>query len=98
MGKRKRKNYKPVPGYVQTLVFDGEAVDYTYLGRKRHFGSCEGSCYKEVNVVAQSDFEEGTPEWENDMIDNALDSFKGTDWSHVYSLSYKFEDDVYRSI
>lgn len=47
-----------------------------------------GIYYRGHYVNVGSNHKKGTDEWENDMINGALDTFRGTDWSNVFSINY----------
>jgi len=75
-------NYKAV------VEFDSTAVHFTAFGRKTFLSKSSLSYNRKRYITVPSSSRLNTKEWENDMVNRVLDTFKGTDWTTVKNIEY----------
>ena len=74
--------------YIADIIFDDEIDFIKEAGEKVLLDNPEPNFERGRFIHIDSDYNPGTPGYENDMINGLLDTFDGTDWKHVTEMIY----------
>jgi hypothetical protein len=77
-----------IRSYGAVVYFDDDATEFEIYGNKKRLSQLTSNIQRGYEIQVASRNRPDDDEWENDMVNGVLDSFKGTNWKQVVDIEY----------